>query len=109
MRQGKPITMVYPDQGEDEMGCLIVPNAVLLIKNGPHPVNGKALIDYLLSPETERKLAFADCAQIPLHEGVETPPDVRRIEEIKTMQVDYAAVAAEMVAIQGFLKAWVER
>ncbi|MDO8094689.1 MAG: iron ABC transporter substrate-binding protein, partial [Candidatus Brocadiales bacterium] len=59
-----------------------------------------------LSPETERKLAFANCAQIPLHEGVGTPPDVKRIEEIKTMKVDYESVAKKMQEIQPYLKDW---
>ena len=63
LRQGKPLEIVYPDQGEGEVGVLILPNAVALIRGGPHPDNGKKLIDYLVSKETERKLDFADCAQ----------------------------------------------
>jgi len=69
MRQGKPVEMIFPDQGKDESGCLIIPNTVLLIKGAKHPENAKKLIDFLLSGETEKKLAFADCAQIPLHPG----------------------------------------
>jgi iron(III) transport system substrate-binding protein len=84
-----------------------VPNAILLIRGGPHPDNGKKLVDYLLSKGTERKLAFSDAAQIPLHAGVETPPLVKHIETIKTMKIDYAAVAAKMQEIQPFLKDWV--
>ncbi len=98
---------IYPDQGPDEIGCLILPNAVLLIAGGPHPEAGKKLIDYLLSAETERKLAFSDAAQIPLLAGVETPPDVTRIEDLKAMEVSYAEVARKMEEIQPFLKSWV--
>ncbi len=106
MRQGKPLVMVYPDQGENEIGCFIVPNAVVLIKGAPHPDAARTLIDYLLSKETEHKLAFADCAQIPLHPGVEIPPELKPINQIKTMPVDYATVAKKMVEIQPFLKDW---
>jgi iron(III) transport system substrate-binding protein len=105
-RQGQPVEGVHPDQGENELGCLIVPNAVLLIKGGPHSAAGRKLIDYLLSPATERKLADSDAAQIPLHAGVETPPDVPRIETLKVMNVDYARVAAEMQTIQPLLRDW---
>ena len=35
-QQGRPVEGVYPDQEEDGLGCFIVPNAVLLIKGGPH-------------------------------------------------------------------------
>src|SRR5437016_3663965 len=105
-KQGKPVEIVYPDQEPNGLGVLILPNAVALIKGGPHAENGKRLIDYLLSKETERKLAFADCAQIPLHSGVDTPPEVRRIEDIKPMRVGYADLARKMEEIQPFLKEW---
>ncbi|MCI0415571.1 extracellular solute-binding protein [bacterium] len=104
-RQGKPVKMIYPDQ--DGIGCLLLPNAVMLIRGSPHPDLGKKLIDYLLSKETERKLAFADCAQIPLHRGIETPADVPRIENIRAMQVDYAHLAQKLQEIQPYLKEWV--
>lgn len=106
-QQKQPVEVVYPDQEDGGLGCFIVPNAVLLIKGGPHPGAGKRLIDYLLSRETEKKLAYSDAAQIPLHPGVETPADVRRLETLKVMHVDYAAVAAKMLAIQSLLKDWV--
>ncbi len=107
MRQGKPIEMIYPDQGKDDPGCLILPNVALLVRGGPNPETGKRLMDYLLSKETERKLAFADCAQIPLHEGVETPPELRKIENLKAMKIAYSAVAKRMQEIQPYLKTWV--
>src|SRR6266481_2527482 len=105
-KQGKPVEMIYPDQDPNGIGVLILPNAVALIKGAPHTESGKRLIDYLLSKETERKLAFADCAQIPLHSGVEIPPEIRRIEEIKSMRVSYADLARKMEEIQPFLKEW---
>ncbi|MFQ5875518.1 MAG: extracellular solute-binding protein, partial [Dehalococcoidia bacterium] len=107
IKQGRPVEMAYPDQGEGDIGCLIVPNAVVLIQGTPHPDNARKLIDYLLSKETERKLAFADCAQIPLHTDVETPAEVKRIETIKIMKINYAEVAGKLQEIQPFLKNWV--
>ena len=72
-----------------------------------YPVLDKSVIDYLLSRETEKKLAYSDAAQIPLHPGVETPPGVPRLETLKVMKVDYATVAAKMQAIQPRLRDWV--
>lgn len=106
IRQGKSVEMVCPDQGKGQLGCLILPNAAVLIRNSPHPDAGRKLIDYLLSKETERKLAFADCAQIPLHSGIETPPDVLPIDRLKITPVDYGAVARKLQAIQPWLKQW---
>jgi len=108
-RQGKLVHMAYPDQQQEDPGTLILPNAVMLIRGGPNPQNGKKLIGYLLSRQTERKLAKSDAAQIPLHPGVPTPESVRKIEEIRPMKVEYAEVARAMQAIQPILKDWVEK
>ncbi len=107
MKQKQPVELVYPDQGDNEVGCFIVPNAVVLIAGSPHPEFGKKLIDYLLSKETERKLAFSDAAQIPLHPDVSMPPQLRPIQSIKVMKVNYTAIATKLQAIQPFLKSWV--
>jgi iron(III) transport system substrate-binding protein len=85
-----------------------VPNAVVLIAQAPHPDVGKKLIDYLLSKETEAKLARSDAAQIPLHSGVDGPPKLLPIDKVKTTQVNYTEIAAKLQAIQPFLKRWVE-
>jgi iron(III) transport system substrate-binding protein len=106
-KRGLPIEGVYPDQEEGGLGCFVVPNAVVLIKGGPHPESGKRLIDYLLWRETEKKLAYSDAAQLPLHPEVETPPGVRTLQMLKVMKVNYAAVAVKMEAIQPLLKNWV--
>jgi iron(III) transport system substrate-binding protein len=106
IRQGKAIEMIFPDQKEGEVGCMLVPNAVVIIKNSQHPKAAQKLVDYLLSKDTERKLAYADCAQIPLHPGVETPSDVPKIESVKIMKIDYSKVAQKLQDIQPFLKDW---
>ncbi|WOJ91204.1 extracellular solute-binding protein [Methylocapsa polymorpha] len=108
IQQGQPVELVYPDQGPDDIGCFIVPNAAVLIAGSPHPESGKKLIDYLLSKETERKLAFSDAAQIPLHRGVPPPPGLEPIASIKTMKANYFEIAAKLQAIQPFLKSWAE-
>jgi iron(III) transport system substrate-binding protein len=105
-KQHQPVQMIYPDQGADDLGCFIVPNAVVLIAGSPHQGAGKKLIDYLLSKETERKLALSDAAQIPLHPGVATPAELRPIDTIKVMKVNYAEIATKLQAILPFLKMW---
>ncbi len=108
-RAGKPIEFIYPDQKDTQMGVFVVPNAVMLIKGARHPENAKKLFDYLLAKDTEAKLAKADCAQIPLHKGVEGPKELKPISDLKVMQVDYAKVAKKLVKIQPYLKAWLAK
>ncbi len=106
IRRGEKVAMIYPDQKKDQMGLFLVPNAVVLIKGAPHPENAKKLIDFLLSKKSERMLAFADCAQIPLHPDVPMPHDMRPIDTLKIMPVDYGRVAKKLLQIQPILKQW---
>ncbi len=106
LKQHAAISFIYPDQGKDGIGAFVVPNAVMLIRSAPHQKTAKKLIDYLLSKETEQKLAFADCAQIPLHQGVAMSKDLKPIDQIKVMQIDYSKVAKKLIEIQPWLKIW---
>ena len=106
--EGKPIGIVYPDQ--DGMGTLIIPNCTVLIAGGPNPEAGRRFIDYLLEPKTERALAESDAAQMPLRPGVEVPRNVKRIVQLKSMPVDYAALGQLLDGLsKGYLKDWVDR
>lgn len=105
MKEGKPVTMVYPDQ--DGAGTLIVPNAAVLVANGPNPENGKDFIDYLLTAAVEQTLAECEAAQMPLRPGVPVPPGVKRVEEIKAMAVNYENLGARLEELAaGFLRTW---
>ena len=105
MKESGDVDYVFLDQ--NGIGTLIMPNTVCLIKNSPHQHKGKLLIDYLLSKETEAKLAVS-CAQMPLHKGVKIPPDVPSLDNIKPMDIDYDKTSQKMVEIQNILKKWVE-
>ncbi|KXK31390.1 MAG: ABC transporter substrate binding component [Candidatus Brocadia sinica] len=104
IQEGNPVKIVFPNQ--QDMGTLIMPNMVCLIKNSPNPENGKKLIDFLLSKEVEKSLAWAPCAQMPLRYDVRTPADVLTIDAVKGMDVDYHAVAQKLDEISEFLKQW---
>jgi iron(III) transport system substrate-binding protein len=105
IKEGKPVTLVYPDQ--DGAGTLIVPNAAVLVANGPNPENGRKFMEYLLSAAVEQTLAESEAAQMPLRPGVPVPPDVKRVEEIKAMAVDYQKLGARLEELTaGFLRTW---
>ncbi len=94
VQSGKSVDMIFPDR--DGFGTLLIPNTVALIKGSPHPEEGKALIDYLLSREVESQLAFSESAQIPTRDGVKRPPHIPDISSIQIMDVDYHRVAEKM-------------
>jgi len=77
------------------------------MKSSPHNANGKKLIDYLLSKETEQKLAISS-AQMPLHKGVQTPANVPSLDNIVAMKIDYDKTSKKLEEIQEYLKVWGE-
>lgn len=94
IQSGKPVKMLFPDIGG--IGTLLIPNTVALVKGAPHPKEAKVFIDYLLSRETESKLAFSESAQIPVRDGVKKPPHIPEISSIGVMEVDYYKIAENM-------------
>jgi iron(III) transport system substrate-binding protein len=111
VKDGKPINVVYPDQKQSAIrnpqsaiGTPVMPNTVSLIAGAPHPETARKLIDYLLSAETEKRLAEMDCVQMPLHPDVPTPPNVKPVGAIKAMDVDYAKVADQIKEVDKTLK-----
>ena len=104
IENGWPVQIVYPDQGEDGLGTLFIPNTLAIIKGGPNPQQARRLVDYLLSPEVEAKLAAGRSAQIPLNPKVETEVRVETPKTIKPMQVDFEAAAEKWDAAYKFLR-----
>jgi iron(III) transport system substrate-binding protein len=80
---------VLPDQGEGEDGTLAMPCTVGLVANCPHPDAGKKLIDFILSPGTDRKLVEAHFAWCSARDMA---------GKGKFMKIDYHAVARQMAA-----------
>ncbi|MCK5578357.1 MAG: extracellular solute-binding protein [Planctomycetes bacterium] len=87
--KNKPVRMIYPDQGRTDIGTLVIPNSVVLIKNCPHPENGKKLIEYIVSAEVEQKLAKSPSAQLPIRPGLKPYSALFDLKKIKSMEVDY--------------------
>ncbi|MFQ6098185.1 MAG: extracellular solute-binding protein [Armatimonadota bacterium] len=102
IRGGKPIAMTYPD--EDGQGTLVIPNTVALIKGAPHPGPAMSLIDYLLSRETEERLAACGSHQMPVRAEVPRPEGVPGIADVRSFDVSYEEIAAEMQRSQAFLQ-----
>lgn len=90
---GRPVAIVYPDQGDDQLGVLFIPNTLALIQGAPHAENARRLVDYLLSPEVEAKLAAGRSAQIPLNPNVPHNSRVESPQTVRAMVVDFQGAA----------------
>ena len=103
IEKGLPVEIVYPDQGEGEMGTLFIPNTLCVIKGAPNPEAAGRLLDYLLTPEVERRLAQGASAQFPLHADVEEQPRVYT-EPVRWMAVDFHAAADALDTASSWLR-----
>lgn len=100
---GRPVTIIYPDQGVDQVGTLFIPNTLALIKGAGNPVAAEQLVDYLLSAEVEARLAMGPSAQIPLNKGGKEEPRVETPSTVKAMEVDFADAAEAWDTARDFL------
>jgi iron(III) transport system substrate-binding protein len=98
VKAGRPVALVFPDGNrtrKDRMGTLFIPNTLAMMKGCPNPAGARRLIDYLLSPEVERKLAAGESHQIPINPKVEStlPPQLQTPKTVHAMQVDWYKAA----------------
>lgn len=102
---GRPVKIVFPDAGEGQMGTLVLPNTVARIKGGPNPGAAVKLIDFLLSPEVEARLAKGPSAQIPLNRKCTERARVGSPADLRVMQVDFGAAARQFDAAARMVEA----
>jgi iron(III) transport system substrate-binding protein len=104
VENGMPVEIIYPDQEQGGLGTLFIPNTLALVKGSPHPEAAERLLDYLLTPEVERRLSEGPSAQIPLQPGVPCSPRVKTPDQVHAMDVDFAAAAEKWETAAGFLQ-----
>jgi iron(III) transport system substrate-binding protein len=87
-----------------QLGTLFIPNPLAIIKNGPHPAEARRLVDYLLQPAIERRLAEGPSAQIPLNPAVKANLRIETPQTIRPMQVDFQTAAAHWDQAAAFIR-----
>ena len=103
VNEGKPVKMIFPDQGKNDIGDLIIPNSIMLIKGAPHPKEAKALIDYILTPAVEEKLA--DLAlQMPLKQSSNAPENVPDVKNIKPLNLTQEKIYEKLQISNEFIQ-----
>jgi len=92
IEKGMPVDIIYPDQEEGGLGTLLIPNTLCRIRNSPNQTNAERLLDFLLTPQIEQRLAAGASAQFPLHQSVLQQPRVYQ-QGVRWMDVDFEAAA----------------
>jgi iron(III) transport system substrate-binding protein len=104
LEKGSPVAIVYPDQGPDGLGTLFIPNTLAIIRGSANTQNARRLLDYLLSPAVEAKLAKGESAQIPLNPQTKAKSRMESPKTVKAMQVDLSAAAEKWDTAEQFLR-----
>jgi iron(III) transport system substrate-binding protein len=109
IKDGKPVAMIFPDRDQpknNKMGTLFIPNTICILRDCPNPEGAQKLVDYLLSPEVEKRLAESDSHQIPLNPEVKAslPPQMETPQTVKSMDVDFEKAVDLLPKVQKFIQ-----
>jgi iron(III) transport system substrate-binding protein len=104
IEQGAPVTIVYPDQGEGELGTLFIPNSVSLVAGSPNQPAAEQLLDFLLSPAVAFGLASGPAALIPLRADAADESRVKTPQMVRAMEVNWDTAAEKWDSTMEFLK-----
>ena len=89
--EGKPVSIVFPDQAADQPGVLVIPNTVAMVAGGPNPQQAREFIDFLTSSEVEQYLVDSGWSQFPLR-PVDRLPSCGGGPQIKSMNTNLEAI-----------------
>ncbi len=90
---GANVEIVFPDQEENQVGILMIPSTIAVLRDAPHPVAAGQLADYLASKETSRRLTMATAAQFNLWPSEKLTTQFEGAEQLKLMKADFKSAA----------------
>ncbi|MFO0914398.1 MAG: extracellular solute-binding protein [Pirellulales bacterium] len=103
LAEGAPVEIIYPDQGEGDLGVLFIPNTVAAVSGGPGDELAERLMEYLLSAGVEARLARGASGQIPLARDVAERPPVSGPGQVRPWLVDFSQAADRWDSTATFL------
>ena len=92
---GMPVSIVFPDQEPGQLGTLLIPNTLAVIKGCPHPVAAQALGNYLLSEDIEGRLAMSPSGNIPIRPAHPQKSRAAPPAATRYMDVDFQKASQE--------------
>lgn len=93
--EGSPVGVVFPDQGEGQIGLITNATAAAIVKGGRNLPAAQALIDFLLSSEGQQLFAEQNF-EYPLVSGVSLRSEVEPLEGYRLASVDVARAALDL-------------
>lgn len=95
--EGGNVGIIYPDQGEGQVGLITNATAAAVVNGAPHVETAQAFMDFLVSAEGQK--LFADLNyEYPLLPGVELHSDVLPLEGLRLAEVNVVEAAQDFDA-----------
>jgi iron(III) transport system substrate-binding protein len=82
---GLPVGVVYPDQGRAQMGVLVNPNVVAIVRGAKNLAQARQFVDFILSPKAQELLVH-HAFEIPLVPGAD-PGKVRPLGKLQVSKI----------------------
>ncbi len=77
------VGVIYPDQGEGEMGAVVNAAGVGLIKGAPNAENAQRFLAWVLLPENQREFSYASM-EVPINPTVQAIGQAATIADYRT-------------------------
>lgn len=100
---GNEVAVLYPDQGDGQMGVVVNTTAAGIVKGGPNPSVARAFLDFLLTREVQYLFAELNY-EYPLLMGVTPAKDVKPWGEFRIAQVSMRDLYDELEATQALIQ-----
>jgi iron(III) transport system substrate-binding protein len=89
--EGAPVGVIYPDQGEGQMGVVVNSTNAGIIKGAKHKENAEAFVSFLLSPEGQKVFAETNY-EYPIVPGVALAEGVQPLDGVRLADVTFKEI-----------------
>ena len=76
------VGVIYPDQGDAEMGAVVNGAGVGFVKGAPNEANAKLFLDWILKPENQKEFSYASL-EVPINPAIEVIGEAAKISDYK--------------------------
>ncbi|WEG17191.1 extracellular solute-binding protein [Alkalihalophilus pseudofirmus] len=77
------VGVIYPDQGEGEMGAVVNAAGVGLVKDAPNAQSAQVFLDWILEEENQREFSY-ESLEVPINPEIEAVEGAATISDYKT-------------------------
>jgi iron(III) transport system substrate-binding protein len=92
--EGSPVGIIFPDQGDDQIGLITNVTAAAIVKGGANSSAAQALIDFLISSDGQKMFAELNY-EYPLLPGVALREGVQPLDGYRLANVNVVEAALE--------------